>query len=136
MGLGARSEFGEERLREVARSATARLLGLGAGVAGMALPGDAASRLGSSRAAAILLEGVAATLLERSSALRLRLVVPSEEAGRVRSGLQETAARLSSSELAVHLERSPGVFPHRALAPAPGSGPPAGEPDSPLGLRR
>jgi len=136
MGLGSRSDFGEETLREVARSAAARLLGLGAGVAGIALPGDAASRLGSSRAAAVVLEGVAATLRERSSALRLRLVVMPEEAGRVRSALQETASRLSSSELAVHLERSPEVFPHRALAPTPESGAPAGNPTPRAGLRR
>ncbi len=136
IGLGSRSDFGEETLREVARSAAARLLGLGAGVAGMALPGDAASRLGSSRAAAVVLEGIAAALRERSSALRLRLVVMPEEAGRVRSGLQETASRLSSSELAVHLERSPEVFPHRALAPSPGNGSPAGNPTSRAGFRR
>ncbi len=40
IGLGPRSDFGEEALREVARSAAVRLLGLRSGIVGIALPGD------------------------------------------------------------------------------------------------
>jgi hypothetical protein len=117
MGLGPRSNFGEEALREVARSATARLLGLRSGIAGIALPGEVASRLDTSRAAGVVLEGVAGALSEHPSALRLRLVVPPEEAGRTRSGLLETAGGLSSSQLAIRLERSPGVASRRRAVP-------------------
>ena len=127
MGLGPRSDFGEEALREVARSAAVWLLGLRSSLAGLALPGEVASRLDASRAAGVVLEGVAGALSEQPSALRLRLVVPPAEAGRARSGLLETASRLSSSQLAIRLERSPGVSPHPRALPAPRVGSPAGK---------
>ena len=130
MGLGPRSDFGEEALREVARSATGRLLGLRSGIAGIAIPGETVSRLDTARAAGVVLEGVARALSERPSALRLRLVVMPEEAGRARSGLLETASRLSSSQLAIRLERSPGVPPDRRAISTPRTGPPAGKPAS------
>ncbi len=128
IGLGPRSDFGEEALREVARSATVRLLGLRSGIVGIALPGEVASRLDASRAAGILLEGVAGALSEHPSALRLRLVVPPEEAGRTRSGILETAGRLSNSQLAIRLERSSGVPPHSREIPAHRAQAPAGKP--------
>ena len=128
MGLGPRSDFGEEALREVARSAAVRLLGLRSSLAGIALPGGVASRLDTSRAAGVVLEGVAGALSGHPSALRLRLVVTPEEAGRARSGLLETASRLSSSELAIRLERSPGVPPDRRAISTPRTGSPAGKP--------
>jgi len=128
MGLGPRSDFGEEALREVARSATVRLLGLRSGIVGIALPGDAAPHLDTSRAAGVLLEGVAGVLSEHPSALRLRLVVPPEEAGRTRSGVLETASGLSSSQLAIRLQRTPGVPPHPRAIPAHRVETPAGKP--------
>jgi hypothetical protein len=127
LGLGTRSEFGEERLREVARNATERLIGLRSGVAGIALPAEAVSRLDTRRAAGLVLEGIAGALTERSSALRLRLVVSPEEAGRVRAGLLETASRLASSELAIRLDRSPGAPPHGRAVPPADRGVPAGK---------
>jgi hypothetical protein len=128
MGLGPRSDFGEEALREVSRSATARLLGLRSGVVGIALPGEIASRLDTSQAAGVVLEGVAGALSERPSALRLRLVVTPEEAGRARSGLLEAASRLSSSELAIRLERSSSVPPRPRAIPTHRIESPAGKP--------
>jgi hypothetical protein len=126
VGLGPRSDFGQETLREVARSATGRLLGLRSGIAGVALPAEAPSRLDTQRAAGLVLEGVAGALSARPSALRLRLVVTPEEASRARAGLLETASRLSSSELAIRLERSPGGPPHRRARPILQPGSPAG----------
>jgi len=128
MGLGPRSDFGEEALRRVARTATTRLLGLRSGIAGIALPGEAVLRLDTARAAAVVLEGVARALLDHPSALRLRFVVVPEEARRARSSLLETASRLSSSELAIRLERSPGVPPDRRAISTPRTGSPAGKP--------
>jgi hypothetical protein len=128
MGLGPRSDFGEEALREVSRSATVRLLGLRSGIVGIALPGEIASRLDPFQAAGVVLEGVAGALSERPSALRLRLVVTPEEAGRARSGLLETASRLSSSKLAIRLERSSGVPPRPRAIPTPRIQSPAGKP--------
>jgi hypothetical protein len=119
MGLGPRSDFGEETLREVAGSATEKLLGLHSRIAGIALPGEAVSRLDIHRAAGLVLEGVTGALSKRPSALRLRLVVTPEEAGRARAALLETASRLSSTELAIRLERSPGARPHRRTASTP-----------------
>ena len=135
IGLGPRSDFGEEALREVARSAAVRLLGLRSGIVGIALPGTVASRLDTSRVAGIVLEGVAEALSERPSALRLRLVVPPEEAGRTRSGILETAGRLSSSQLAIRLERSPGTLPHPRAIPAHRAEVPAGKPAPRADLR-
>ena len=128
IGLGPRSDFGEEALREVARSAAVRVLGLRSGIVGIALPGKVASRLDTSRVAGIVLEGVAEALSERPSALRLRLVVPPEEAGRTRSGILETAGRLSSSQLAIRLERFPGTPPRPRAIPAHRAEVPAGKP--------
>jgi hypothetical protein len=128
MGLGPRSDFGEEALREVARSATVRLLGLRSGIVGIALPGEIASHLDTSQAAGVVLEGVAGALSERPSALRLRLVVTPEEAGRVRSGLLEAASRLSSPELAIRLQRSSSVPPRSRAIPTPRIESPAGKP--------
>ena len=130
MGLGPRSDFGEEALREVARSAAVRLLGLRSSLAGIALPGEVASRLDTSRAAGVVLEGVAGALSGHSSAFRLRLVVTPEEAARARSGLLETASRLSSSDLAIRLERPSGVPPHPRAVPTAGAASPAGKPAS------
>ena len=127
IGLGPRSDFGEEILREVARNAAERLLGLRSGIVGIALPGEAASRLDTSRAAGVVLEGVAGVLSEHPSALRLRLVVSPEEAGRTRSGLLETASRLSSSQLAIRLERSSGAPPYRRATPSQRARLPAGK---------
>jgi hypothetical protein len=128
MGLGPRSDFGEEALREVARSATARLLGLRSGVAALALPGAAVLRLDAARATGVAIEGVARALSERPTALRLRLVVAPEEARQARSGLLETASRLSDSRLAIRLDRSPRIPADRRAISAPRTGPPAGEP--------
>ena len=128
MGLGPRSDFGEEALREVSRSATVRLLALRSGIVGIALPGEIASRLDTSQAVGVVLEGVAGALSERPSALRLRLVVTPEEAGRARSGLLETASRLSNSELAIRLERSSSVAPRPRAIPTPRRQSPAGKP--------
>jgi hypothetical protein len=128
VGLGTRSDFGEEALREMARSATERLIGLRSGIAGMALPGGAVSRLDTRRAAGLALEGIAEALSEHASALRLRLVVTPEEAGRARAGLLETASRLSSSELAIRLDRSSGAPTHGRATLAPQRGVPAGKP--------
>ena len=127
IGLGPRSDFGEEALRDVARDAAERLLGLRSGIVGIALPGEAASRLATSRAAGAVVEGVAGVLSEHPSALRLRLVVSPEEAGRTRSGLLETASRLSSSQLAIRLERSSGAPPYRRATPSQRARLPAGK---------
>jgi hypothetical protein len=135
MGLGLRSDFGEATLRQLARDATARLLGLRAGVVGMALPGDLASRLDSSQAAGVMLEGVAGALSERPSSLRLRLVVTPEEAGRARSGLLETASRLSSSDLVIRLERSSSVPPGSRAIPRPRAEFPRGKRAPRVGFR-
>jgi hypothetical protein len=128
MGLGPRSDFGEGALREVAESATAKLLGLRSGVAGIALPGEAVLRLDAAHATDVAIEGVARALVERPTALRLRLVVLPEEAHQVRSGLLETASRLSDSRLSIRLDRSPRVLPDRRAPPEPRAEPPAGEP--------
>ena len=128
VGLGPRSDFGEETLRDVARSATERLLGLRSGIAGIALPGEAASRLDTQRAADLVLEGVTGALSEHPRALRLRLVVTPDEAGRTRAALLEAASRLSSTELAIRLERSPGPSPHRRTASTPQTESPTGKP--------
>jgi hypothetical protein len=136
MGLGPRSDFGEETLREVARRATERLLGLRSGIAGVALPDEAVSRLDTQRAAGIFLEGVSEALFEHPSALRLRLVVTPEEAGRVRAGLLETASCLSSAKLAIRLERSPSTLPHRHAISVSRPGSPAGSPVSRVDPRR
>jgi hypothetical protein len=135
MGLGPRSDFAEETLRELGRSATARLLALRAGIAGVALPGDVASRLDTSQAAGVVLEGVAGALAERLSALRLCLVVTPEEAGRARSGLLEAAGRLSSPELAIRLERSSSARPRPRAISAPRIESPAGKPAPRVDLR-
>ena len=112
IGLGPRSDFGEEALREVARSATVRLLGLRSGIVGIALPGEVASRLDASRAAGILLEGVAGALSEHPSALRLRLV---GAAGGGRSDAErDPGDRRSSLEL-------PAGDPSRAVLWRPAS---------------
>jgi hypothetical protein len=136
VGLGLRSEFGEETLRAVARSATERLLRLRSGIAGVALPGEAPSRLETECAAGLVLEGVAGALSRRPGVLRLRLVVTPEEAGRARAGLLETASRLSNSEVAIRLERSPGGPPHRRANPVLQPGSPAGKPVSWADSRR
>jgi hypothetical protein len=128
MGLGPRSDFGEEILREMARSATLRLLGLRLPIAGITFPDQVASRLDASREASIAIEGVAAVLSEHQSGLRLRLVVTPEEAGRARSGLLETAGRLSSSELAIRLEQSSGISSHSRAISMPQTESPAGNP--------
>jgi hypothetical protein len=130
MGLGPRSDFGEEALRELARSAAVRLLGLRSSLAGLALPGEVASRLDTSRAAGVVLEGVAGALSGHPSALRLRLLVTPEEAARARSGLLEAASRLSSSDLAIRLERPSGVPPHPRAVPTARTESPAGKPAS------
>jgi hypothetical protein len=135
VGLGPRSDFGEEVLREVARSATVRLLGLRSGIVGIALPGEVASRLDRSHAASVVLEGVAGALSEHPSALRLRLGVPPEEAGRARSALLETAGHLSSSQLAIRLERSSSLSPDRPAIPTPRVGSPAGKPTPRIDFR-
>jgi len=127
VGLGARSDFGEERLREVARSATERLIGLRSGIAGIALPDEAVLRLDTRDAAGLMLEGIAEALSERATALRLRLVVTPEQAGRARGGLLEAASRLSSTELAIRLDRSPGAPPQGRTVVAPQRGVPAGK---------
>ena len=136
IGLGPRPDFGEETLRELARSAARRLLGLRSGVAGIALPGDTTSRIDTHRAVGILLEGVAAVLAERPSALRLRLVLAAEESGRARSGILEAASGLSTSELAIRLERSSGAPPHRRATPATPTAAPAGKSAPPIASRR
>ena len=130
VGLGPRSDFGEETLRAVARSAAERLLSLRSGIAGVALPGEAPSHLDAQLAAGLVLEGVTGALTRRPAALRLRLVVTPEEAGRARAGLLETASRLSSSELAIRLERPPGGLVHRRANPVLQAGSPAGKPAS------
>lgn len=135
MGLGSRSDFGEETFREMARSATLRLLGLRSGIAGIAFPDQVASRLDTSRQASVLVEGAAGVLSECRSGLRLRLVVTPEEAGRARSGLLETAGRLSSSELAIRLERSSGIPPHPRADSMPQIEPPPGNPTHRADLR-
>jgi len=127
VGLGPRSEFGEESLREVARTATSRLLGLRLGIAGIALPAEAVSRIDAQRAASVVLEGITRALSERPGALRLRLVVAPEEAGQVRAGLLETASLLSSPELAIRLDRSPGGLSQRHATPTPRLGLPRGK---------
>jgi len=132
MGLGPRSDFGEEALRELARSAALRLLGLRASLVGIALPGEVASRLDTSRAAGVVLEGVARALSGHPSNLRLRLVVTPEEAARARNGFLEAASRLSSSDLAIRLERRSGGPPHPRAVPTPGIESPAGKPASPV----
>jgi hypothetical protein len=128
MGLGPRSDFGEEALREVARNAARRLLGLRSGTAGIAFPEQVGSRLEASREATVVVEGVAGALSERPSALRLRLVVTPEEAARARSGVLETASRLSSSELAIRLERSPGASTKPRASSMPRTRSPSGNP--------
>jgi hypothetical protein len=127
VGLGPRSDFGEEVLHEVIRSATLRVLGLRSGIVGIALPSDVASRLDTFRAAGAVLEGVAGVLSAHPSALRLRLLVPPEEAGRARSALLETASRLSSSELAIRLVQSPSIRPLRSAVGTQRVESPAGE---------
>ena len=128
MGLGPRSDFGEEALRELARSATARFLGLRSGIVGIALPSELAPRLDTFHAAGVVLEGVAGALSEHPSALRLRLVVPPEEAGRARSGLLEAASGLSTSQLAIRLERSSDISTRPRTIQAHRAGSPAGKP--------
>jgi hypothetical protein len=135
MGLGPRADFGEEAFRELAWSATSRLLDLRSGIAGIALLGDVAPRLDASRAASVVLEAAAGVLSERPSALRLRLVVTPEEAGRTRSGLLETASRLSSAQLAIRLERSTSVSPHQRAAAPPRIVSPAGKPPARVDFR-
>jgi hypothetical protein len=126
VGLGPRSDFGEETFREMARSATERLIGLRSGIAGIVLPGEAVSRLDTPRAAGLVLEGVTGALSEHPSALRLRLVVTPEEAGRAQAALLETASCLSSGELTIRLERFPGAPPHQRTDSTP-------QPESPTG---
>lgn len=128
VGLGDRSDFGEETLREVVRSATEQLIGLRSGIAGIALPGETVLRLDTRSASGRMLEGIAGALSERASALRLRLVVTPEEAGRARAGLLEAASRLSSTELAIRLDRSPGAPPRGRAVFSPRRGVPAGKP--------
>ena len=65
------------------------------------------------RTAGLVLEGVAAVLSERPSALRLRLWVTPEDSGQARAGLLETASRLSGSDLAIRLDRSTDALPRR-----------------------
>jgi hypothetical protein len=103
IGLGPRPDFGEETLRELARNAARRLLGLRSGVAGIALPGDTTSRIDTHRAVGILLEG---------------------------------ASGLSTSELAIRLERSPGALPHRRANPATPAAAPSGKSAPPIASRR
>ena len=136
IGLGPRPDFAEETLRGLARCATRKLLGLRSGVAAIAVPGEALSRIDTQRAVAIFLEGVAAVLAERPSALRLRLVVAAEEGGRARSGLLEAASGLSSSELAIRLERSSSAPLHRRSTPAASAAAPAGKPPPRIVSRR
>ena len=126
VGLGPRSEFKEETLRLVARCATEKLLGLHSGIAGIALPGKAVSHLETDRSAALVLEGVAAVLSERPSALRLRLSVTPEDAALARAGLWEAARRLSSSDLAIQFDRSSAALPQRRGSAAFELGLPAG----------
>lgn len=126
IGLGPRSDFGEERLREVARAATRTLVGLRCGIAGLGLPAEPVLRLDARRAAGLVLEGVAQVLSEQPSALRLRMVIAEEEAGRVRAGLLETASRVSSPALAVRLVQSRGETPDRRGSKGSRSSSPAG----------
>jgi hypothetical protein len=132
VGLGPRSDFGEETLRDVARCATESLLGLRSGIAGIALPGEAASHLDTQRAASLVLEGVTGALSEHPKALRLRLVVTPEEAGRAQAALLDTASRLSSAELAIRLERSPGAQTHQRAAATLQPESPTGKPALPV----
>jgi hypothetical protein len=135
VGLGTRSDFAAETLREVARSATERLLGLRTGIAGIALPAEAVSRLDSQIAAGLVLEGVTGALSEQPRALRLRLVVTPEEAGRARAALVEGARRLSSNEVVVRLERLAGGAPHQSPASMPRLEAPTGKPPPPIRSR-
>lgn len=134
IGLGPRPDFGEETLRELARGATRRLLGLRSAIAAVALPEEALSRLDARRASGVLVEGVVAVLAEGPRAFRLRLVTAAEEASRVRSGLLETASALSSSELAIRLERPASAAP--GCHSSPGTNAPGGSPPSPIASRR
>jgi hypothetical protein len=136
LGLGPRPDFGEATLRELARGATRKLLGLRSGIAAIALPGEALSRIDAQRAASLFLEGVVEVLAAYPSALRLRLVVAPEESGRARSGLLGAASGLSSSELAIRLERSESAPAQRRSALTAPSAAPAGRPASPVASRR
>jgi hypothetical protein len=136
IGLGPRPDFGEAALRELARGAARKLLGLRSGIAGIALPGETLSRIDAQRAASTFLEGVVEVLAAYPSALRLRLVVAPEESGRTRSGLLEAASSLSSSELAIRLERSSSAPPQRRSTLAAPTAAPAGRPASTVAPRR
>jgi hypothetical protein len=127
VGLGPRFEFRDETLRLVAENATQRILGLRSGIAGIALPGKAVSNLEADRSAALVLEGVAAALSARPSALRLSLWVTPEEAGQAQAGLLETASRLSGSDLAIRLDRGAAALPRRRSAVPSRPGSPAGK---------
>jgi hypothetical protein len=127
VGLGPRFEFGDETLRLVARNATERILGLRSGIAGIALPSKAVSNLEAERSAGLVLEGVAAALSERPSALRLSLWVTPEEAGQARAGLLEKASRLSGSDFAIRLDRSAATLPRQHLTVPSRPGPPVGK---------
>jgi hypothetical protein len=127
MGLGTRSDFREETLRLVARNATERIIGLRSGTAGIALPAGVFSQLQTARCASLVLEGVAAALADRPSALRLRLWVTPEEAGQARAGLVEAAGRLSAADLAIRFDRSTTSLPRRSGVSVPTSEFPAGK---------
>ncbi len=127
VGLGPRFEFRDETLRLVAQNATERIIGLRSGIAGIALPGKAVSNLEADRSAGLVLEGIAAALSERPSALRLSLWVTPEEAGQARAGLLETANRLSGSDLAIRLDRGAAALPRRRHSVPSRPGPPAGK---------
>jgi hypothetical protein len=127
MGLGTRSDFREETLRLVARNATERIVGLRSGTAGIALPAGVLSHLQIQRCASLVLEGVAAALADRPSALRLRLWVTPEEAGQARAGLVEAAGRLSGGDLAIRFDRSTTTPPRRPAVPVPTPQSPAGK---------
>lgn len=127
MGLGTRSDFQEETLRLVARNATERIIGLRSGTAGIAVPAGVFSHLRTDRCASLVLEGVAAALVGRPSALRLRLWVTPEEAGQARAGLVEAAGRLSGADLAIRFDRSMTTLPRRHAVPQSLPASPAGK---------
>lgn len=120
LGLGARADFGEARLRRATAEAAGRLRALRAGVALLPLAEEATWSLAADRAAGAAVAGVAEGLADGLFALRLRLVVAEAELLPARRGL-EAAAGAAPAEVSVQLLRDAAAAPGapRAAEPRP-----------------
>lgn len=110
LGLGPRLGCTENVLREVGRTATLRILDLGARVPALAFPSERSLPLEVSAQVRGWISGVADALAERPAALALRIVAPPGEGSGLRAGLVRLSTR-PPGDLVIRLMPESGSRP-------------------------